>query len=232
MTPHSEARPGDYAQTVLLPGDPLRAQWMAETFLTGARCVNRLRGALGFTGSYRGKPVSIQATGMGRPSFAIYLHELVTAYGVRIAIRTGSCGGLQGDVGIRELFIAQSAIQEVDLARGGPVGRPDPALLDLALAASADVPVRCRCGPMLSSDHFYHPKPEGRFDGPRRAGMIAVDMETAGLFDGAERLGMRALSICTVVDNPVTGEETAMSERQALFGDLARLSLEVANAAS
>lgn len=232
MTPHSEARPGDYAETVLLPGDPLRAEWMAETFLTGARCVNRLRGALGFTGSYRGKPVSIQSTGMGRPSFAIYLHELVTAYGIRTAIRTGSCGGLQKDVGIRELFIAESVILEPDLPKGGPVGRPDPELLRLALAASAAAPVRCHSGPMLSSDHFYHPKPEGRFEPPRKAGMIAVDMETAALFEGAARLGVPALSICTVVDNPITGEETAMSERQGLFGDLTRLALEVAWARS
>lgn len=228
MTPHIEAAAGDYAQAVLLPGDPERAAWIAETFLADARCVNRVRGELGFTGLYRGRPVSVQATGMGRSSASIYLYELATAYGVTTAIRIGTCGGLQADIAIRGLFLADDAIMEQDFSAGGVPERPDPALLQAAKTRAASLGIPIRSGPMLCSDVFYHPKPDGRFDQARAAGKLAVDMETSAVLGDARWLGVRALSMCTVVDNPVTGHEIAPSERQEVFGTMARLALEVA----
>ena len=225
MTPHNEALIGDFAETVLLPGDPLRAQWIAETFLEDVRCVNRVRGALGFTGTYRSLPVSLQATGMGRPSLAIYLHELVKVYGARILIRIGSCGALTAGLPLRSVFVADSAVMDCDL--GSEPDRPDSALYAATIAAARNQRIECLTGGLVSSDVFYHPTPTTRFDAARAAGIRAVDMETAALFSLARSLGVRALSICTIVDNLLTGEEAALSERQELFRDMARLALEV-----
>jgi purine-nucleoside phosphorylase len=230
MTPHNEASPGDYAETVLVPGDPLRAQWIAATFLESARCVNRVRGALGFTGFYRGKRVSVHGTGMGRPSFTIYVHELVRFYGVRIVIRTGSCGALTLDLPLRETFIAESAIMDTDLIAGGPAGHPDKELFDLALDRARREALPVHTGHMVSSDVFYHPTPETRFDLPHARDITAVDMETANLFTLSSSLGFRALSLCTIVDSLVTGEETPLSERHELFRGTAQLALAVAAA--
>ncbi|MBX3567291.1 MAG: purine-nucleoside phosphorylase [Rhizobiaceae bacterium] len=228
MTPHNEAAPGDFAGTVLLPGDPLRAEWIAGTFLDAPRCVNRVRGAYGFTGSFRGRPVSLQATGIGRPSFTIYFHELAAGYGVRTFIRIGSCGALLPDQPLRKVFIADSAVMDVDMANGVSPGRPDPVLHAAALQAAHDIGIDCLSGPLVSSDVFYHPTPETRFDVPRAAGIVAVDMETANLFTLAEQYQARALSICTLVDNLWTGEETPLSERHEIFRNMALLALEVA----
>jgi purine-nucleoside phosphorylase len=230
MTPHNEASPGDYAETVLVPGDPLRAKWIAETFLDDARCVNSVRGALGFTGFYQGKRISVQTTGMGRPSFTIYVHELIASYGVRTVIRVGSCGALTASTPLRDIFVADSAIMDFDVASGGPAGRPDSELARLAVQAAEAASIACHVGPMVSSDIFYHPRPETRFDLPRAKGIIAVDMETANLFALAASYGFRAVSICTVVDSLLTGEETALSERQELFRGMARVALDVAKA--
>lgn len=229
MTPHLEAASGDYAPTVLLPGDPARAAWLAATFFEEPRQVNAIRGELGFTGRFRGLPISVQATGMGRPSISVYVHELVEAYGVRRLIRIGTCGGLHAAVAVRQLFVAGSAIMEDALAMNEKPLQPDRRLLDLAREKAQGLGIACHSGPMLCSDVFY-PQPPGRFDWAREKGIIAVDMETAGLFKLAADLGVEAVSICTVVDNPVSGEQTSLSERQALFTDMARLALEVAAA--
>lgn len=228
MTPHNEALQGDYARTVLVPGDPLRAQWIADTFLDNARRVNAIRGELGFTGSYRGTPVSLQATGMGRPSFSIYVHELVSFYGVRTVIRIGSCGALTLRTPLREVFVAESAVMDTDVGDHMAAGRPDRELFDRAVACAARASIACHVGPMVSSDVFYHPEHETRFDLPRAKGIVAVDMESANLFELSKKLGFRALSICTIVDSLVTGEETPLSERPELFGGTARVALEVA----
>jgi len=228
MTPHNEALRGDYAETVLVPGDPLRAKWIAETFLEGAVCVNNVRGALGFTGRYKGRRVSLQTTGMGRPSFSIYVHELAAFYGVRTVIRIGSCGALTALTQLRDVFVAESAIMDTDLPRDLPAGRPDPDLFEHAVEAASRASIACHVGHMVSSDIFYHPEAATRFDLPRARGIIAVDMETANLFALARALDFRALSICTVVDSLLTGEETALSERPELFGGIARVALEVA----
>jgi len=230
VTPHLEASAGDYAPTVLLPGDPDRAAWLARTFFEAPRQVNAIRGELGFTGLFRGMPISVQATGMGRPSFSVYAHELVEAYGARRLIRIGTCGGLHAAVAVRELFVADTAIMEDALKGGEKPLQPDTRLLGLARDKARTLGIACHSGPMLCSDVFY-PQPPGRFDWARDKGIIAVDMETAGLFKLAVELSIEALSICTVVDNPVSGEQAALSERQGLFTDMARLALEVAVAA-
>lgn len=232
MTPHIEAGRGDYAETVLLPGDPERARWMAETFLEAPRCVNRRRGALGFTGRFRGKPVSIQATGIGVSSFLIYAFELMDYYGVKTLIRTGTCGGLSEAVPLRGVVIssqvrAEGAISGQVFGLYQPAG-PDPALHALALRHAADLGIACSAGLTICSDVFHHPDGRARFDEPRALGALAVDMETSALYRIAAQFGARALSLLTVVDHIVTGELTDYSERQALFADMTRLALEVA----
>ncbi|TGP26568.1 MULTISPECIES: purine-nucleoside phosphorylase [unclassified Mesorhizobium] len=232
MTPHIEAGRGDYAETVLLPGDPERAQWMADTFLEAPRCVNRRRGALGFTGRFRGKPVSIHATGIGVSSFLIYAHELLDYHGVRTLIRTGTCGGLSESVPLRGLVIssavrAEGAISGQVFGLYQPAG-PDETLHALALRRAADLGIACSAGLTVCSDVFHHPDGRARFDEPRALGALAVDMETSALYRISARFGARALSLLTVVDHVATGEQTDYSERQALFTDMTRLALEVA----
>ncbi|MBZ9770143.1 DeoD-type purine-nucleoside phosphorylase [Mesorhizobium sp. CA6] len=232
MTPHIEAGRGDYAETVLLPGDPERAQWMAEMFLEAPRCVNRRRGALGFTGRFRGKPVSIQATGIGAPSFLIYAFELMEYYGVKTLIRTGTCGGLSEDVPLRGVVIssevrAESAISGQVFGLYQPAG-PDPALHARALQCAADLGIACSAGLTICSDVFHHPDGRARFDEPMALGALAVDMETSALYRIATQFGAGALSLLTVVDHVATGELIDDSERQALFTDMTRLALEVA----
>ncbi|MDX8517558.1 DeoD-type purine-nucleoside phosphorylase [Mesorhizobium dulcispinae] len=234
MTPHIEAGRGDYAETVLLPGDPERAQWMAETFLEAPRCVNRRRGALGFTGRFRDKPVSIQATGIGVSSFLIYAHELLDYHGVKTLIRTGTCGALSEEVPLRGLVVssavrAEGAISGQVFGLYQPAG-PDQALHELALQRAADLGIACSAGLTVCSDVFHHPDGRARFDEPRALGALAVDMETSALYRISARFGARALSLLTVVDHVVTDEQTDYSERQALFTDMTRLALEIAAA--
>jgi purine-nucleoside phosphorylase len=232
VTPHIEAQRGDYAETVLLPGDPERAQWMAETFLEAPRCVNRRRGALGFTGRFRDKPVSIQATGIGVSSFLVYAHELLEHHNVKTLIRTGTSGGLSEDVPLRGIVIssevrAEGAISGQVFGLYRPAG-PDQALHALALRRAAELGVACCAGLTICSDVFHHPDGRARFDEPIALGALAVDMETSALYQIAAQFGARALSLLTVVDHIATGELTDYSERQALFTDMTRLALEIA----
>lgn len=231
MTPHNEAARGDYAEAVLLAGDPLRTEWIAATFLDDARCVNRVRGALGFTGRWKGVPVSVQTTGIGGPSLAIYAHELIASYGARILLRVGSCGGLRQEVRIRETVISQAAGSDAAIGRQftGPfefAPSPDFGLLRRAADIAAARGIAHHVGPTISSDLFYHPLGYGRFTPLSARGAIAVDMETSTLYLLAAGTGARALSICTVVDNLVSSEEIAPSERQEVFRDTALLALD------
>lgn len=226
MTPHNEARPGDYADTVLLPGDPDRAVWIADTFLDSPRLVNSIRGEFGFTGLYRGMPVSVQSTGMGRPSFNIYVHELMAFYGVRRAIRVGTCGGLQAEIGIRQVVIVDAGRMDVEVEAGAPPWRPDATLLASAIDTARKSGLAHHVGPVVSSDTFYHPDPVGRFAKAREEGAIVCDMESSSLYALATMFRNPALSICTVVDNLISCEETARSERQGLFTGMCRLALD------
>ena len=232
MTPHNEAKKGDYAETVLLPGDPQRAEWIAEQFLTDVRCVNRWRSEPGFTGTFRGVPVSIQSTGMGTPSLAIYVHELLDAYRAKTLIRLGTCGGLTEKLKLRSIVISQAASSDSGTNR--QLSRPfdyapcaDFSLLRLAAERAAALKLDHVIGRTASSDIFYHPDELKRFARLRQHGVIAVDMETSALYTLAARFSARALSICTVVDNMVTHEDTDPSERQELFRPMTELALDL-----
>ncbi len=233
MTPHNQAAKGDYAEAVLLPGDPLRAQWIAETFLEDARCVNRVRNCLGFTGSYRGRPVSVQATGMGQPSTAIYVHELINFYGARTLIRVGTCGGLDERVKLRDLVLALTASTDAAANRNtfGAFSFAPSADFGL-LRRAADLAGRSgaawHAGGILSSDVFYQPGGLDAYAALRAHGVLAVEMETSTLYTLAARFGVKSLSICTMTDCLVTGEELSPSERQSSLEDMVRLALEVA----
>jgi purine-nucleoside phosphorylase len=232
MTPHNEAGREDYAETVLLPGDPRRAEWIAENFLDDVRCVNRIRDEPGFTGTHKGVPVSVQSTGMGAPSLAIYVHELLDAYRVRTLIRVGTCGGLSESAALRGLVISQaasgdSAVNRQLFAPFDYAPCADFGLLRLAADRAAALGLPHWVGRTASSDVFYHPDGIKRFARLMQHGVIAVDMETSALYTIAARFSARALSICMVVDNMVTIEETHLSERQELFRPMVELALDV-----
>ncbi|MGH8776387.1 MAG: purine-nucleoside phosphorylase [Jiangellaceae bacterium] len=229
MSTHIAAAPGDVAETVLLPGDPLRAEWIAEAYLDEATCYSRTRNMLGFTGTYRGQQVSVQGTGMGQPSLAIYAHELMTEYGARTLVRVGSCGALVAKVAIRDLVVALSACTDSSMNRLRFEGIDFAPTADFGLvrafvdqAERAGVPVHV--GPVAAMDSFYADRPElvkrlGEY------GVLAVEMETAALYTLAAKHGARALTVCTVSDSLVTGEETTADERERTFSAMAELAL-------
>jgi purine-nucleoside phosphorylase len=237
MSVHLEAKPGDIAPIVLLPGDPLRAQFIADRFLDGAVCHNRVRNALGFTGQFRGVRVSVQSTGMGMPSCAIYVQELLAQYGARVLVRIGTCGAIRADLRTRDLVLAQAASTDSAMFRATFHGATFSAAasFDLlhrayALATAQGKPVRV--GPVLTSDTFYPDEAAlSTWWAPwAEHGVLVAEMETAALYTLAARRGARALSILTVSDNLVTGEQTTSEERQTGFGDMAALALELVTA--
>lgn len=233
MTPHNHAKPGDYAEAVLMPGDPLRAKWIAETFLEDARQVNSVRNCLGFTGSFKGKPVSVQASGMGQPSLSIYAHELINTYGVKTLIRVGTCGGLNAKVKVRDLVLAQGASTDSALVRDrfGPYNFApiaDFGLLRAAVDKAEAAGLPWHAGNMLSSDVFYHENGFEGYDRLPQHGVIGVEMEAAALYTLAARFGVRALAICTMTDCLITGAEIDAEARQSSLRDMVTLALEVA----
>lgn len=237
MTPHNEAKPGDYAEAVLLPGDPLRAKWIAETFFDDARQVNCVRNCLGFTGTWKGKPVSVQATGMGQPSFAIYVHELLSFYGMKTAIRVGTAGGLNAKVKVRDVIIAQGACSDSTIIREGfgsyayaPIA--DYGLLRTAADLAEAAKLRAHVGNIVSSDIFYHEDGLATYGPLIKGGVIGVEMEAATLYTLAARAGAQALAICTMTDCLITGEEISAKDRQTSLKDMVTLSLDVAIGAS
>ena len=234
MTPHNHAKPGDYAEAVLLPGDPLRAKWVAETFLKDAKLVNSVRNCLGYTGTWNGKRVSVQATGMGQPSLSIYVHELINVYGLKTLIRIGTCGGLHEKVKLRDLIIAQAASTDSTIVKDGfgafnfaPIA--DYSLLRSAADKAEAKGMRYHVGNMLSSDIFYHVEPgmEGYGRLPAH-GVIGVEMESAALYTLASRFGVRALTVCTMTDSLVTEEAMSAEERQSSLKEMVALALDVA----
>ncbi|WP_323015729.1 purine-nucleoside phosphorylase [Devosia sp.] len=233
MTPHNHAKPGDYAEAVLMPGDPLRAKWIAENFLDDARQVNSVRNCLGFTGSFKGKPVSVQASGMGQPSLSIYAHELINSYGVKTLIRVGTCGGLNAKVKVRDLVLAQAASTDSTLVRGrfGPYNFApiaDFGLLRAAVEKAEAAGLPWHAGNMLSSDVFYHENGFEGYDRLPQHGVIGVEMEAAALYTLAARFGVKALTICTMTDCLITGAEIDADARQTSLRDMVSLALEVA----
>lgn len=229
MSTHVAAAPGAIAPTVLMPGDPLRAKWIAETFLDDATCYSSVRGMLGFTGTYDGRPVSVQGSGMGQPSLAIYATELFAEYEVATIVRVGSCGALTEGLALRDLVIASGACTDSSMNRlrfhgldYAPVA--DFPLLRAAVDAAEGRGLRAHVGLLLSSDSFYPPRPE--LTGPLVAhGVLAVEMEASALYTIAAGHGRRALAICTVSDHIVTGEQTTSAEREQTFADMVEVAL-------
>lgn len=232
MTIHIGAKPGEIAETVLLPGDPYRAKWAAETFLDDVKLVNEVRGMLGFTGTWKGNKVTIQGSGMGMPSLSIYVNELIRDYDAKTLIRIGSCGGMQDQVKVRDLIIAMTSttlsspslgfFKEVNYA---PCA--DWALLRAAVAAAEKRPVGTHVGGIYSSDVFYDERPDLN-EQMVRHGILGVEMEAAELYTLAARFNRRALAILTVSDHLGTGEALPSEDRERSFGDMVEIALEAA----
>jgi len=232
MTIHIGAEKGDVAPTVLMPGDPYRAKWAAETFLDDARCINQVRGMLGFTGTWQGHAVTIQGSGMGMPSMSIYANELIRDYDVRTLIRIGSCGAMQDHVGIRDIILAMTASTLSTPSRGifrdlnfAPCA--DYALLAAARAAATSKDVPTHVGGIYSSDVFYDERPDLN-DQMVRHGVLGVEMETAELYTLAARYGRRALAVLTVSDHLLTQEALPAEDREKSFGDMVEIALAAA----
>ncbi len=231
MSVHIEAKPGEIAEGILLPGDPLRAKFIAENFLEEPVRFNAVRNMFGYTGTYRGVRVSVMGTGMGMPSHSIYVNELLREYGVRRAIRVGTCGSIAEGVGIRDLVVALSASTDSNVNRirfKGLDYAPTAswALAEKAVAAAREAKRHVHVGPILSSDSFYGDDPDA-WRLWARYGVLAIEMETAELYTLAAKFRAEALSILTVSDSLVTGEATPSAEREQGFGAMAELALGV-----
>lgn len=232
MTIHIGAKKGDIAPTVLMPGDPYRAKWAAETFLDDARCVNEVRGMLGFTGTWNGHPVTIQGSGMGMPSLSIYANELIKDYDAQTLIRIGSCGGMQNHVGIRDVILAMTATTVSTPSRGifkelnfAPCA--DYGLLAAAHNAAKTMDVTTHVGGIYSSDVFYDERPDLN-EQMIRHGILGVEMEAAELYILAARYGRRALAVLTVSDHLITHEALPATDRERSFGDMVQIALAAA----
>jgi purine-nucleoside phosphorylase len=229
-TPHISAQQGEFAEAVLLPGDPLRAQHIAEKFLDGAKQVTAVRNMLGFTGSYKGMPVSAMGTGMGIPSASIYATELIAEYGVKRLVRVGSCGGVSTGVKLRDVVVAIGACTDSAVNRARYHGWDFSAVADFELVRSAvdaagALGVSVKVGSVHSADLFYNPVPEV-WDVLHGMNVLAVEMEAAGLYGVAAEKGARALTIATVSDHIRTGEATTSDERQETFDEMVEVALE------
>ena len=230
-TPHNSAKAGDFAKTVLMPGDPLRAKMIAETFLENPKLVNEVRGMLGYTGTYKGVPVSVMGSGMGIPSIGIYSYELFSQYGVENIIRIGSAGAISPKLKVMDVVAGQGACTNSNYAR--QYGLPgtfapiaDFALLETAVTVARDMGVEMPVGNLLSSDTFYDASQSSLKWG--EMGVLAVEMEAAALYMNAAKLGKRALAICTISDSIVTGEELNAQDRQTTFTTMMKIALETA----
>ncbi len=232
MTIHIGAEKEDIAETVLLPGDPYRAKWAAETFLTDVKLVNQVRGMLGFTGLWNGNRVTIHGSGMGMPSLSIYVNELIRDYGARTLIRIGSCGGMQNSVAVRDVILAMTASTLSTPSRGifrdlnyAPCA--DWSLLSAAAKAAEKRAVKTHVGGIYSSDVFYDERPDLN-DQMVRHGILGVEMEAAELYILAARHKCRALAVLTVSDHLLTGEALPSADRESSFGDMVEIALNAA----
>lgn len=237
-TPHISAKPGDFGKTVLMPGDPLRAKFIAETFLEDPVLVNNVRGVQGHTGTYKGVKVSVMASGMGMPAIGIYSHELYNGYGVENIIRVGSAGAIQENIDLYDLVLAQGACTDSNWAAqfhlpGTFAPIADFQLLSEAVKAAENIGATYHVGNVNSSDVFYGdhvgvPEGLGSVYGLKKMGVMALEMEAAALYMNAARYGKRALCICTISDHVLKGTETTSQERQTAFTTMMRVALDVA----
>lgn len=229
MSTHIEAKQGEIAESVLLPGDPMRAKWIAETFLENAKCYNEVRGMLGYTGTYKGHRVSVQGTGMGIPSALIYCHELINDYDVKNLIRVGSAGSYQKDINIRDIVIAMSASSTSGINNTrfvncdySPTADYDLFMKAALYAREKNIPIKA--GNILSSDQFY----EDKFENYKKwadFGVLCVEMEAAGLYTIAAQFKVKALAILTISDSLVTGETTSSDDREMSFSKMIEIAL-------
>lgn len=232
MSVHIEAEKGEIAETILLPGDPLRAKWIAETFFENPKCFNKVRGMYGYTGFYKGKRISTMGTGMGVPSISIYANELISDYGVKNLIRVGSAGSYQKDVKIRDVVLAMSASSTSgvnELRFGGADYAPtaDFGLFIKAVEAARTMEIPIKAGNVLSSDEFYEDDKEA-FKKWSKFGVLCVEMEAAGLYTIAAKHKVNALAILTISDSLVTGETTTSKERESTFKHMIEVAMELA----
>lgn len=232
MTIHIGAAKGDVASTVFMPGDPLRAKFIAQTFLEDPREVTSIRGMLGYTGSYEGTPVTVMGSGMGMPSMGIYSYELFTEYDVETIVRIGSCGSYQENVRIRDVILAMGACTNGNYARqyglpGTYSAIADPELFLKAMTSAKEKGLSVKAGNILSSDVFYNSDPEA-WKKWASMNVLAVEMEAAALYMNAAKLKKRALAILTVSDSIVSGEATTSQEREKTFTDMVDLALSLA----
>jgi purine-nucleoside phosphorylase, family 1 (deoD) len=231
-TPHNQAKLGEIAKTVLMPGDPLRAKFLAENYLEDVVIFNNVRNMLGYTGTYKGKKVSIMGSGMGQPSMAIYSHELYNFYGVESIIRIGSCGGLSEKVGMRDVIIAQGSCTDSSFAHQFELPGTYSAissydLLEKAVDEAKKMDVSYHVGNVLASDIFYHAD-KGSSEKWAKMGCLGVEMESYALFANAAYFNKKALTILTVSDHLITKEETTAKEREKTFTAMMEIALEIA----
>jgi purine-nucleoside phosphorylase len=231
-TPHINAVPGAFAETMLFPGDPLRAKYIAETFLENVEQVTDVRNMLGFTGTYKGTRISVMGSGMGIPSCSIYAHELITEYGVKNLIRVGTCGAISADVKVRDVIIGMGACTDSKVNRlrfkdNDFAAIADYSLLSAVVDSAKKHGTKIRVGNVFSADLFYTPDPQ-MFDVMEKMGILGVEMEAAGLYGVAHELGAKALCVVTVSDHIRTGEKTSAEERQTTFNDMIIMTLDAA----
>lgn len=231
-TPHNAAKEGDIARTVLMPGDPLRAKYIAETYLEDVECFNTVRNMFGYTGTYKGKRVSVMGGGMGIPSIAIYSYELYSFYGVENIIRIGSAGGFMEDVKVRDIVIAMGACTDSNFVNQyslpghfAPIASYE--LLSKAVDIAKEKKINTKVGNVLSSDVFYNANKDAN-DLWKSMGVLCVEMEAAGLYMNAAKLGKKALAILTISDHLYTGESLDAEARQTTFNDMMEIALEMA----
>lgn len=228
-TPHINAEKGDFAKTVLMPGDPLRAKYIAENFLDNINQVNSVRGMLGYTGFYKGSPVSVMASGMGMPSMGIYSYELFKFFDVENIIRIGTAGAISEKLHLRDVVLAMASATNSNYAAqyrlpGTPVPTASYELLKTADLTAQKLGKNVTVGTILSSDTFYDDA--SSLSEWRKLGVLAIEMESAALYFNAARLGKNALCICTISDCPLTGEECSSEERETTFNDMVKIALE------
>ena len=231
-TPHINAQPGDFAKTVLMPGDPLRSKFIAEHYLEDRKLVNNVRGVQGYTGLYKGVPVSVMASGMGMASIGIYSYELYNFFGVENILRVGSAGGMSMKLKVRDIVLGQGACTNSAYGtqygfRGSFAPLADFTLLRSAAEIAEEMGLSYQVGNLFSSDTFYDDDPDAA-KAWMKLGVLAIEMEAAALYMNAARAGKKALAICTISDHLLTGELTTAEERQNSFTQMMELALEVA----